>query len=192
MNPIKLLTLAAPLFLTACLEAAGTSEKLSRIEGTGYAISAPASWVVTRFPDDADCISLKKLPRPDNQEFTLMICLNHGEPTEIANSRGFFYKENNWVHAGSMDEQPAELKSISGLPVITGKSTCGITNEFGFQAAGGLCFFAIVFADGYAVSLETDGTETSHAEAEKILDSIIVWKPTSKPIHNLLGPHPSS
>jgi hypothetical protein len=118
-----------------------------------------------------------------------MVCLNDGEPMEIANSRGFFYKEDNWVHAGSMDEQPAELKSISGLPVITGKSTCGITNEYGFQAAGGLCFFAIVFADGYAVSLETDGTESSHTEAEKILDSITVSRPTSKSIHDLLETH---
>lgn len=144
-----------------------------------YLVRVPKNWKAVEYVGDPNCTYLKKEESLPHQSFTVMICVREGREGVVANRAGFFFRDGIWVKTGSMDEQPATLDWSAQFPKISGVASCGITDDTGFHAAGGNCYSAIVFGDGYGVLIETDGTEKDLSLVANVVGKVIPTNPAN-------------
>jgi hypothetical protein len=159
-----------------------TNVKAKSISNSHYNAWIPDKWI--EFNDEiynpfdsnqAKCIYFRN-PKNKYQSLAVSLCLVDLAPEQILSHIGFTKIDGHIVRTGSMDFQAAHIEEKSGHIRVFASSTCGISDEVGFHAAGGDCYSEAIFGQDYSLTLETDGTEPMNL-IKKISDSIILNTP---------------
>ena len=110
-------------------------------------------------------------------EWDLKACNYQGTLEEALRFTVFVKDGKNWIASGSMDQQPAVLKSngIDSTFIETKHPpTCGVINKnSGFRAAGGQCYSALVGCKQDYLIIESNGLNMDFSAMKKITRSVI-------------------
>jgi hypothetical protein len=175
-----LLILSSIIFRTT-----GTTTTAQVASTSGFSASIPDSWIkfdggiFNPFNEMPATCSYYRDPRNHQQSFALSICKIKATPSQALSRIGFQTIDGRLVRAGSVDAQDAIIDERNGYIRVSGDASCGISDEAGFHAAGGNCYYAIIFGRDYSVALETDGSEPLSV-IRKITDSVILKTPADK------------
>ena len=137
----------------------------------------PRSWRIIRDEDVPECMLFNSPAKKKFEPFTLRICLRDGPPFDVATDMGFFLKSGTWTIASSMDKAKATISKATGRLTLEGIVSCGVTDQAGFHAAGGICFKAVLLGAARSLTFESSGLATNFEEMKAVVKSALLVEP---------------
>jgi uncharacterized protein YecT (DUF1311 family) len=178
------ITILLPVY--ACADTGKKTIKTRKFE-----YSVPSSWKQGSGPSP-DCTVFMN-PLMKDQSFALMVCTTSKSVYDILAENNYIKFGDKLLRAGYTRFSIAPVNVRSNYVSVSSRTICGITDEAGFHAAGGMCYTLIAFGNNFSVIFDTDGTEQNDKEVKGIFNSLkIKIKGDSGLILNKIKAIPSS
>ncbi len=125
----------------------------------GISFSYPRNWKYKSCEQDYshnDCIGFKN--RTSKRDYILTIELKDATLEQALDDHGLFEKiEGKWIKRGRFGRGETTAIAVDGWRGLYGIADCGISDQYGFHAAGGECLSVVMSNGKQALVIESDG-----------------------------------
>jgi len=170
----------------ACVLVSDVAEASPSSVAHFYSISLPSQLFFSKVPESRDCMFVQRRTGAKKSRHVAMICVEALNHRDVLSKNGFFVQNSNWVIGGSMDIGQAKIEFKQDSVSIHGQTSCGVSDNAGIHAAGGLCYSFLTFSSHHAVSVQSTGNEKDIADFARLADLItLAVKPSAEELRNI-------
>jgi hypothetical protein len=176
------------IVLYGCVQTTANAGTPSSGVANFYSIPLPRQLFFAHIRESRDCMFVQRIIGKKKSRRIATICVERLNPREALRKNAFFVQDNSWVIGGSMDVGLATIEFKQESISIHGQASCGLADNAGIHAAGGLCYSFLTFSSHYAVSVQSTGNKNDIAEVASLAHSIVLAvKPSAAELRNVFS-----